>query len=166
MQYHTCIYMQWSWDWIWKGVGGDDTRWKMSALKFVRSLVIVNHLICFRIFIPPRVYSGIVCFPAKFLAFKNFLLQKIFGCYDSLICRQELNQSLSDLSPIIGNACHLLTNSLTHWLTDSCLVNLIGVALACEDDNSKIVEIVTVAHVDNQKHVDNILVQIWKVIWS
>ena len=37
-------------------------------------------------------------------------------------------------------------------------------ALASEDDNSKIVEIVTVAHADNQKHVDNILVQIWKVI--
>ena len=39
-------------------------------------------------------------------------------------------------------------------------------ALASEDDNSKIVEIVTVADVYNQKHVDNILVQIWKVIWS
>ena len=65
----------------------------MSALKFVRDLVTVNHLICFRIFIPPRVYLGIVCFPAKFLSFKSFFLRK---------------------SPIIGNACHLLTNSLTH----------------------------------------------------
>ena len=38
--------------------------------------------------------------------------------------------------------------------------------LACEDDNSKLVEVVTVAHVDNvddEKHVDNSLVQIWKV---
>ena len=43
---------------------------------------------------------------------------------------------LSDPSPIIGNACH----SLTH----SCLVNLIDVTLACEDDNSKLVEVVTV----------------------
>ena len=34
---------------------------------------------------------------------------------------------------------------VTHWPTHSCLVNLIGVALACEDDNSKIVGIVTVA---------------------
>ena len=41
---------------------------------------------------------------------------------------------------------------------------MIDVALASENDNSKIVEIVTVAHVDHQKHVDNILVQIWKVI--
>ena len=38
--------------------------------------------------------------------------------------------------------------------------------LACEDDNSKLVEVVTVAQVDNEKHVDNSLVQIWKVIWS
>ena len=60
----------------------------------------------------------------------------------------------------------LVTNSLTNSLTDSCLVNLIDVTLACEDDNSKLVEVVTVAHVDNEKRVDNRLVQIWKVIWS
>ena len=156
--------MHWSWEWIWKGVGGDDRRWKMSALKFVRDLVTVNHLICFRIFIPPRVYLGIVCFPAKFLSFKSFFLRKIFvWCYDSLICRQELNQSLSDLSPIIGNACHLLTNSLTHWLTDSCLVNLIGVTLACEDAYSKLVEAVTVADVSQGDRVGNSLLQIWKL---
>ena len=41
-----------------------------------------------------------------------------------------------------------LTDSLTHSLTDSCLVNLIDVTLACEDANSKLVEIVTVAGVD------------------
>ena len=35
--------------------------------------------------------------------------------------------------------------------------------LACEDDNSKLVEIVTVTHVDDEKRVDNSLVQIWKV---
>ena len=35
--------------------------------------------------------------------------------------------------------------------------------LAYEDDNSKLVEVVTVAHVDNEKRVDNSLVQIWKV---
>ena len=33
----------------------------------------------------------------------------------------------------------LVTNSLTDWLTDSCLVNLINVSLACEDGNSKLV---------------------------
>ena len=60
----------------------------------------------------------------------------------------------------------LVTNSLTDSLTHSRLVNLIDVTLACEDANSKLVEVVTVAHVDNEKRVDNSLVQIWKVIWS
>ena len=35
--------------------------------------------------------------------------------------------------------------------------------LACEDDNSKLDEVVTVFHVDEEKRVDNSLVQIWKV---
>ena len=35
--------------------------------------------------------------------------------------------------------------------------------LACEDDNSKVVEVVTVVDVDDEKRVDNSLVQIWKV---
>ena len=34
-----------------------------------------------------------------------------------------------------------LTNWLTHWLTHSCLVDLIDVILACEDANSKLVEV-------------------------
>ena len=49
-------------------------------------------------------------------------------------------QFLSDPSPIIGYACQWLT----HWLTHSCLVNLIDVTLACEDGNSKFVEVGTV----------------------
>ena len=67
------------------------------------------------------------------------------------------------MSPIIGYACHSLTHSLPNSLTDSCLVNLIDVTLACEDGNSKLVEVVTVAHVDDEKRVDNSLVQIWRV---
>ena len=35
--------------------------------------------------------------------------------------------------------------------------------LACGDGNSKLVEVVTVVEVDDEKHVDNSLVQIWKV---
>ena len=35
--------------------------------------------------------------------------------------------------------------------------------LAFEDVYSKLVEVVTVAHVDDEKRVDNSLVQIWKV---
>ena len=57
----------------------------------------------------------------------------------------------------------LVTNWLTNWLTDSCLVNLINVSLVCEDGNSKLVEVVTVVEVDDEKRVDNSLVQIWKV---
>ena len=36
-------------------------------------------------------------------------------------------------------------------------------SLACEDGNSKLVEVVTVVEVDDEKRVDNSLVQIWKV---
>ena len=57
----------------------------------------------------------------------------------------------------------LVTNSLTHSLTHSCLVNLTDVTLGCEDDNSKLVEVVIVAHVTDEKCVDSHLVQIWKV---
>ena len=57
----------------------------------------------------------------------------------------------------IGYACH----SLTHSLTDSCLVNLIDVTLACEDANSKLAVVVTVADVDAEDHVGNSLSQIW-----
>ena len=35
--------------------------------------------------------------------------------------------------------------------------------LACEDGNSKFVEVVTVVEVDDEKRVNNSLVQIWKV---
>ena len=56
---------------------------------------------------------------------------------------------LSDPSPIIAYACH----SLTHSLTNCCLVNLIDVTLACEDVNVKLVELVTVAIVDDEKRV-------------
>ena len=34
-------------------------------------------------------------------------------------------------------------------------------ALVCEDANSKLVEVVTVADVDSENHVGNILLQIW-----
>ena len=59
--------------------------------------------------------------------------------------------------------CLSVTHSLTHSLTDSCLVNLIDVTLACEDGNSKLVEVVIVVKVDDEKRVNNIFVQIWKV---
>ena len=62
--------------------------------------------------------------------------------------------------------CLSVTDSLTHWLTHSCLVNLIDVTLACEDGNSKLVEVVTVADVDAEDHVGNSLLQIWEVTFG
>ena len=35
--------------------------------------------------------------------------------------------------------------------------------LACDDDNSKLVKVVTVADVDAEKRVDDSLVHIWKL---
>ena len=52
---------------------------------------------------------------------------------------------------------------MTPSLPNCRLVNLIDVTLACEDGNLKLVEVVTVVEVDDEKRVDNSLVQIWKV---
>ena len=52
--------------------------------------------------------------------------------------------------------------SLTHSLTDSRLVNLIDMTLTFEDENLKLVEVVTVADVDDEDLVGNSLLQIWK----
>ena len=57
-----------------------------------------------------------------------------------------------------------VTDSLTHSLTNCRLVNLIDVTLACEDANSKLVEVVTVVDVDDEKRADNSLVE--DEIWS
>ena len=55
--------------------------------------------------------------------------------------------------------CLSLTDSLTNSLTNCCLVNLIDVTLACEDANSKLVNIVSVADVDDEDHVGKSLLQ-------
>ena len=54
----------------------------------------------------------------------------------------------------------LMIFSLIDWLTHFCLVNFIDVTLACEDANSKLVDIVTVADDDS---VVKKLLQIWKL---
>ena len=56
-----------------------------------------------------------------------------------------------------------LTHSLTHSLTPYRLVNFIDVTLACEDANSKLIEVVSVADVDDEDRVGNSLLQIWKL---
>ena len=57
--------------------------------------------------------------------------------------------------------CLSLTDSLTNSLPNCRLVNLIDVTLACEDANSKLVEVVT--GVDDVARVGNSLLQIWKL---
>ena len=57
---------------------------------------------------------------------------------------------LSDPRSIIGFPCRWLPNSLTH----SCLVDLTDETLACEDGNSKLVEVVTVADIDAEFGAD------------
>ena len=57
----------------------------------------------------------------------------------------------------------LVSDSLIDSLTHSCLVNLIDVTLACEDTNSKLVDIVTVANVDDEDRIGNSLLQMWEL---
>ena len=57
----------------------------------------------------------------------------------------------------------LVTHSLTESFTHFHLVNLINVALACEDAYSKLVEVFTVADVSDEDRVGNSLLQIWKL---
>ena len=96
-------------------------------------------------------------------------IDTFFGNYlawdDIRILLYDLESFHSILIFIGPESDHWLCLSLTHWLTDSltnsCLVNLIDVSLACEDANSKLVEVVTVADVDNEDRVGISLLQIW-----
>ena len=63
---------------------------------------------------------------------------------------------LLEPSPIISNPCQ----QLTYWLADSCLVDLFDVTLACESAYSKLVDVVAVADVGDEDHVENSLLQI------
>ena len=69
---------------------------------------------------------------------------------------------LAKLRGTVAQSSEFLFRSLailvTHSLTKSCLLNLIDVTLACGDGNSKLVEVVTVVEVDDEKRVDNSLV--------
>ena len=55
--------------------------------------------------------------------------------------------------------CLSVTHSLTHSLTECRLVNLIDVTLACEDTNSKLVYVASVADFDDEDRVGNSLLQ-------
>ena len=68
------------------------------------------------------------------------------GCQDASICATLALTSFYR-TRVRSLSC-LVSNSLTHSLTHSCLVNLIDMTLACEDANSRLVEVVAVADVD------------------
>ena len=57
-------------------------------------------------------------------------------------------------------ADHWLPLSVTHLLTDCCLVDLTDVTLAFEDANSKCLDVNSVADADAKECVDNRLYQI------
>ena len=55
---------------------------------------------------------------------------------------------------------------VTHSLPYCRLANLIDVTLAYEDANSKLIEVVTVADVDDENRVGNSLLQIWTLTFG
>ena len=87
-------------------------------------------------------------------------------CFQTCYFIQYIHCFLSDPSPIIGYACHSLTHSLTHC----CLVNLIDATLACEEGNSKLIDVFTVAdvdYVDDEDRIGNSLLHICEAeVWS
>ena len=76
-----------------------------------------------------------------------------------------MNIKLRDLHLfLIGpESDHCLPLSVTNSLTHSCLVNMIDVTLACEDADSKLVEVVTIANVDHEDRVGNSLMHTWEL---
>ena len=84
--------------------------------------------------------------------------------HSSVLCDIMLSSMLTPswLIFIGPESDHWLCLSLTHSL-NSRFVNLIDVTLAFEDANSKLVEVVTVADVDDEDRVGNSLLQIWKL---
>ena len=74
--------------------------------------------------------------------------------------RRKLNALNREMNIFIGpESDHCLPLSLTHSLTDCRLVKLTDVTLACEDANSKLIDVVTVADDDCLQQ----FLQIWKL---
>ena len=74
---------------------------------------------------------------------------------------KSFDTKFSKSNPIVirPESDHWLPLSLTDSLTHCRLANLIDVILACEDANSKLVEVVTVADVSDEDRVGNSLLQ-------
>ena len=97
---------------------------------------------------PPQLRTGL-----GFL----FYFKVSFEKHPTLHCRQVY---VHFYRTRVRSLVMLVSNSLTDWLTNCRLVNLIDVSLACEDGNSKLVEVITVV-VDAEDNVGNSLLQIW-----
>ena len=80
----------------------------------------------------------------------------------SLTQEKSQEQNSDNLPSQVGfyRTRSILATLVTYSLTDCCLVDLIDVTLACEDANSKLVEVVTVADVDGEGRVGYSLLQI------
>ena len=67
------------------------------------------------------------------------------------------------IGPESDHCFTLVTNWLTDWLTQWRSVDLIDETLAFEDTKSKLVDVFTVADVDEEDRVGNSLLQIWEL---
>ena len=73
----------------------------------------------------------------------------------------------SSTKPLILYLQIIFRHSLTNSLTPCCLVDLIAVTPVFEVADSKLVEVFTVADVDDEDRVGNSLLQIWEAeVWS
>ena len=71
----------------------------------------------------------------------------------------KITKYVSIVSFFIGpKSDHWECLSLTHSLTDSCLVNLIYVALACKDDNSNLLRLLLLLML----MMRNVLTTVWR----
>ena len=91
--------------------------------------------------------------------------QKDFTCLVRMAPPQKIIKAIPTASNIfyrtqVQSLFTFASNSLTDWLTDCCLVDLIDVTLACEEANTKLVDVVAVADDDR---VGKNLLQMWKL---
>ena len=82
------------------------------------------------------------------------------SCSPSGTRRSQLSPVYKLLFPCHNSYWPSLATLVTHSVTDSRLIDLIDVTLACEDANSKLVDVVTIADVDDEDRVGNSLLQI------
>ena len=99
---------------------------------------------------------------SNFLFVRVLLLSRLISKYSS---HPSLMSTKHHLVLIIGpESDHWECLSVTDSLTNCRLVNLIDVTLACEDAYLKLVEVVTVADVDDEDRVGNSLLE--AEVWS